>query len=171
MAAPRVAHALNALVPLRRLALGQQEVTRAGHVVVVDAHDRPVAGASVSVEWQTAAEFIQGPKGETNGAGILEFSAPRQGSVTAARVTARKDEYYSGRSVVPVWDLEDPGVLVKIPVCLGQPLMTGIEIGAIVVGLGLTFGGMYMKQKPAELIGEVLFGAAAFTIIYRLSCP
>jgi hypothetical protein len=82
---------------------------------------------------------------------------------------AVRNEDYGITASRPAFEVET-GAYVKIPVCLSQPILTGIEIGAIVAGVGLTLGGMYLKQQPAELVGEILIGAAAFTAIYRLSC-
>jgi len=146
---------MNALmrVPVRR-SLGQGQ---GGQIVVIDANDRPVSGASVTI--------TNGPFGETDRAGIFRMSSVPGGLVS---ITVQKGEY----AVQVTKDASElaSGAYIKIPVCLGQPIVTPVEIGALAVGIGCAIGGVYWKSKPAEVVGEVLIGAAAFTAIYRHSC-
>ena len=142
---------------VRRFSLAQAVVNAPmGHIIVVDAQDRPVSDAEVSAN---------GLDGRTNGRGIYEFPLPATTSVT---ITVRVGDY-AVRTVRPAAEVET-GAYVKIPVCLAQPIVTSIEIGALAVGIGCALAGVYWKAKPAEVIGEVLIGAAAFTAIYRHSC-
>lgn len=127
-----------------------------GHVIVVDANDRSVEGAEVTVGRI---------KGLTDSQGLFLFSNPPSGSV---EVVAKKGNY-GVSSLRPAGEILT-GSYIKIPVCLPEPILTRVEIGVLVAGVGLAIIGMGFKQKYAEVIGEVLVGSAAFTAIYRHSC-
>jgi hypothetical protein len=91
----------------------------------------------------------------------------------AARVIRRstsRPERRIRRARVNAGDRRRDRGYIKIPVCLSQPILTTVEIGALAAGVGLAAVGMAWKQKHAEVVGEVLVGAAAFTAIYRHSC-
>jgi hypothetical protein len=145
---------------VRKFSLAQGRVDAAtGRVIVVDANDRPVPNASVSVN---------GLEGRTDSYGIFNFPLPivtPGGSLTILV----QDDRYSVKTTRPATEVE-VGAYVKIPVCLAQPILTTVELGALAAGIGLATVGMVWKQKHAEIVGEVLVGAAAFTAIYRHSC-
>lgn len=142
-------------IAIRRPFLGQNE---AGRIIVVDANDRPVSGAIVSINNLTRQY-------ETSGFGIVNLTEIPSDLV---QIKVQKDEY----SVQVTKNASDlaAGAYIKIPVCLSQPFVTTVEIGAFVVGIGFAAAGMYWKNQPAQVVGEVLVGAAAFTAIYRHSC-
>lgn len=150
--------------PSRR-ALGQAEDV-AVRIAVVDVDGRPVKGARVSVRLPGSVPEV----GETAGDGtfVVRFAGGHPGS-DRVEVEVEKDGYVVVRSTTMDEGIRGT-IFVQLPVCLPQPILTGVELGSLAAGLALAAAGLYWKLKPAELIGEVLIGAAAFTAIYRHSC-
>lgn len=139
-----------------RLALGQAGTVHA-RIAVVDVNGRPIR-ASVSVNGVAA--------GQTDSGGFAYAQVPTD---RPFHVLVQKDDH------VVVKDFSAPGqevptAYVQIPVCLPQPILTTAEIAALLGAAAMTGAGFYFKTDALKITGEVLFGAAAFTAIYRLSC-
>lgn len=119
-------------------------------VLVSDQSGRPVSGALV-----TSAGSSQ----ETGHDGVALVPASREVRVTYEGMSVSKDVLRSGDTV-----------FVTFPVCVSGPLLKPVDI-ALLAGAGLlTAAGVYWKSDPLKVAGEVIFGASAFTVIYRLSC-
>jgi hypothetical protein len=132
----------------------------------VDVDGRPVKGAHVSVRLPGAVSEV----GETaaDGTFVGRFAGGHPGS---ERVEVEVEKYGYGIVRSATVDEGIRGtIFVQLPVCLPQPILTGVELGSLAAGLALAAAGLYWKVKPAELLGEVLIGASAFTAIYRHSC-
>lgn len=135
-------------------------------VVVTDPRGIPFPGAVVLIQAGTTLS------GKTDSDGVAVFD----GAAVEAQVSRG-----GGQPIVPVritvGDLEtvregplDQTLFVQIPVCAPQPLLTTPELVSFALGAGLVGAGLHWKLNPLQIIGEVLFGAAVFTAVYRHSC-
>jgi hypothetical protein len=61
-------------------------------------------------------------------------------------------------------------LFVHVPVCSPEPFLTNTEIVALLGAAALAGAGFYWKKDVLSVTGQVFFGAAAFTAIYRHSC-
>lgn len=135
-------------------------------VVVTDPRGIPFPGATVLIQAGTPLST----KTDSNGVAVFD------GAAVETQVSRG-----SGQQVVQVritvGDLEtlregplDQTLFVQIPVCAPQPLLTTPELISFALGGGLVAAGLHWKLNPLQIIGEVLFGAAVFTAVYRHSC-
>lgn len=148
------------LVQPFRAALGQ--VAQSFQVVVTDADGRPFGGAVVTINEPG------GVSRPTDSKGIAAFDASE---IARATVSGKVPVVVSGSGFSVKRDLPiDQTGFVAIPVCGPQPIISTPELIALVAGGALTGAGMYFKTGPLQVAGEVLFGAAIFTAVYRHSC-
>lgn len=135
-------------------------------VVVTDAQGVPFRGATVLTLTRTVLSA------KTDSAGVASFD----GDALEAEIPKS-----AGRQIVQVrvtiGDLEtqregplDETLFVQIPVCAPQPFLTTPELISFALGSALVGAGLYWKVNPLQIVGEVLFGAAVFTAVYRHSC-
>lgn len=135
-------------------------------VVVTDPRGIPFRGAGVITQTGTVLSE------KTDSDGIASFD----GDSLEAQLPKS-----SGKQVVQVrvtiGDMEivregplDETLFVQIPVCAPQPLLTASELLSFALGSALVGAGLYWKVTPLQIVGEVLFGAAVFTAVYRHSC-
>ena len=61
-------------------------------------------------------------------------------------------------------------LFVEIPVRGPEAILTPTEIGGLAVGGAAAALGYGFHLKPLEMLGELVFGAIVFTVIYRHSC-
>lgn len=151
--------------PAARRALGQAEAV-AVRIAVVDVDGRPVKGARVLARLPGTVPEV----GETAGDGTFvgRFAGGHPGS---ERVEVEVEKYGYGVIRSATVDEGIRGtIFIQLPVCLPQPILTGVEWGSLAAGVAMTAAGLHWRFKPAELLGEILIGATAFTAIYRHSC-
>jgi hypothetical protein len=147
----------------RARALGQAE--RRFLVAVRDVNGRPVPGAEVRA-------------GAGGGASRTVFTDSRGDAVVAlppggwpVDFTVVYDaKYVTNVAVGAEAAARGDTVFVRIPICVAEPLLTVPELLALGGAAALTGAGFMLKSDILKVTGEVLFGAAAFTAIYRHSC-
>jgi hypothetical protein len=146
------------------LPLGQTRVPF--RVVVVDLRGVAFRGATVVIETPDAL------LGKTDSNGMASFD----GTQIEAQLQRN-----NGKKAVPVrvmiGDLEitrdgplDETLFIQVPLCAPQPFLTTSELITLALGGALVGAGMHLKASPLQVVGEVLFGAAVFTAVYRHSC-
>lgn len=124
-------------------------------VVVVDPRGTPFSDASVTLQGRAMPE-------KTNGAGVATFSSVPLGEVIV--------QIRIGAYVLRARGTTDETLFVTVPVCAPGPFLTGTELVALLLGGAATAGGIFMKKRALEMLGEILIGAGAFTAVYRHSC-
>lgn len=127
-------------------------------VVVTDDHGRPVRGVRVEVTPSGTSDS----GGQTTGSDGVASFAPTASEVT---VTLRVGDLVTRRRA-----RTDETLFVQLPICAPEPLLTKTEIAALLAGGVIAGAGFHWKLEPLQILGEVVFGAAAFTAIYRHSC-
>lgn len=146
---------MKTLLVARPWSMGQAAGGIPLRVMVTDINGRAVAGAEVTA----GAVRLQDA-----GHGLYTGDVP----AGPLRIVVRKGEQLVAKDVAE--SAADSNVYVQIPVCMPQPLLTTAELVALLGAGALTGAGFYWKVDGLKLTGEVLFGAAAFTAIHRLSC-
>lgn len=61
-------------------------------------------------------------------------------------------------------------VFIQLPVRSPEPLVKTTEAVAALLGVALAGVGFGTNIRPLQILGEVVFGAAAFTVVYRQVC-
>lgn len=152
------------LQPAVRFAPGYSlgQVLSAGfQVVVTDPAGRPFR-AIVTLDVPGGAAANTDSSGVATFDGAAAMQATRGGkvpiSIVANGLVIKRE--------VPV----DQTAFIVIPMCAPQPIVTVSELIAFAAGATLVGAGMYLKKSPLQVAGEVLFGAAIFTAVYRHSC-
>jgi hypothetical protein len=123
-------------------------------VVITDPNGLPFPGAEVSIEG--------GVPVRTDSRGVAVFPNPGSGSRTVRIRVEGFDLVREGRGYETLF--------VQVPICAPQVFLTPPEILAVAVGAAMVGAGLYWKLNPVQIVGEILFGAAAFTAVYRHSC-
>lgn len=123
------------------------------HVVVADPRGAPWKGATVTIGDVSRV---------TDGNGVASFE-----SVPAGYIDAR---IKIGEFTVDGKGSSDNTLFVTVPICAEGPLLTNTELVALVTGGALAAGGYYLKKDLLSKVGELVFGASIFTIVYRHSC-
>lgn len=124
-------------------------------VVVVDPRGIPFSGAQVTLQGQSVPQ-------KTNSSGAATFpQAPAGEAVVLVKV---------GDFTVRARGSADETLFVTVPVSAPEPILTAVELGALLLGGVAAIYGVTRKQRTAETVGEVLIGAGIFTIISRHSC-
>lgn len=133
--------------------------------VVVDVNGRPISGAVVRA---SKARTVEAIVTDSDGVASLRLDPSDSDQIpTRARIE------WNGMAIERIITNDETSSLTaffKFPVCARGPIMTTIEIAALVAGAASIGAGVYWKKEPFQVIGEVLVGAAVFTTIYRLSC-
>ncbi len=112
-----------------------------GKVILVDPVGRTFQGVPVSA----------------SGAGPVDLEIKVGDSAFRARVSES--------------DIRAGGTIpVRLPVRAPEPFIRASEVGAGAVGLALSLVGYMEDIAPVQVAGEILFGAAVFTVIYRHAC-
>jgi hypothetical protein len=131
-------------------------------VAIVDRQGKPVPGLDV----RAVSRGSEVAQGTTDDQGDVRLSV-EYGPVD---VVAR----YNGHSLWKTVGQEEVArgetVVFDLPFCVRDPILKPIDIGLLLAAGALTGAGVYWKIQPLTTVGEVIFGATAFTIIYRLSC-
>lgn len=140
--------------PAPRPPLALAQAAPSWSVVVTDPNGLPFPNAEVSIDGGATAR--------TDSHGIAAFPNPGSGSRTVRIRVEGFDLVRQGRG--------DETLFVQVPVCAPQEILTSPEILACALGAALVGAGLYWKVSPLQIVGEVLFGAAAFTAVYRHSC-
>lgn len=135
-----------------RLFLGQAAIPF--KVVLVDTHGTAIEGAHVRLE--------DGQETTTDDAGVATFERAPRGQVNV-EITV------DGLKILKRGDTSE-SLLVGLPICTKPKFLTNTEIIALGAGAALAGAGIYWKADALQVVGEVLFGAGAFTAIYRHSC-
>jgi hypothetical protein len=61
-------------------------------------------------------------------------------------------------------------VFFQLPVRSPEPLLKTTEAVEALIGVALAGVGFGADLRPLQILGEVVFGAAAFTVVYRQVC-
>jgi hypothetical protein len=152
-----------ALIPVRTAMLGQPPSTIT--VAVADPVGRPFHEALVTL-LDAQGGAIAAELTDSSGRATL---APTAGMPASVRVEA-------DGTVIEETVLRDAArrgltIFVRVPVCASQAFLTPVEIGAGMAGVALAGAGFLWKIEPLQVAGELFLGAAAFTAIFRHSCP
>jgi carboxypeptidase family protein len=131
-------------------------------ITVIDRQGKPVQGAHVTL--RRGPEEL-GPV-ETDGNGDARFDAP----AGMYDVIVRYNGHTIWKEATPTQIGRGETIVVEFPFCVRDPILKPVDIGLLLAAGALTAGGMYWKVEPLKVVGEVIFGATAFTVIYRLSC-
>lgn len=126
-------------------------------VVVTDFSGKPVEGAEVQ-----SGQERQITNG--NGMAFLEYTSPNQ------EVVALYEDLVASASVGDVDLSRGDTVFINFPVTIPGPLLRPIDLAILGGAAALTLAGIHYKSDALKTVGEVVFGAGAFGIIYRLSC-
>lgn len=124
-------------------------------VVVVDPRGTPFSDAAVTLQGQTVPV-----KTDSNGVALFP-SAPAGDATVQVKI---------GDFILKARGSTDQTLFVSVPICAPGPLLTGTEIVALLLGGVAAVSGLVYKKRAAEMLGEVLVGAAVFNAIYRNSC-
>jgi hypothetical protein len=127
-------------------------------VSVSDARGNPFPGVRIEISAAGGGKI----SGTTDASGIAAFPSLPPGDFEAVF-------YYDGMSLRRK-GRSDETLFVEIPVCAPAPLLTKTEIASLAAGSLLAGAGFLWKLEVLTVVGEVVFGAAAFTAIYRHSC-
>jgi hypothetical protein len=132
---------------------------------VADHHGRPVRGASVEVLPSGGLPL----RATTDSYGVARVAFESEisdGTPVTVHVTYGpyeiRQEYRASEG--------QTGVFMRLPVCVSEPLITTAEAVALALGAAITLAGFVWKQEAAKIGGEILAGAAVFTLVYRHSC-
>lgn len=131
-------------------------------VTVVDRQGKPAGGAKVTA-YSGGKEVSSA---ETNGQGdalLPVWMGPYDISVAYNGHTLWKEA--TSKQVA-----RGETIFVELPFCVRDPIIKPVDIALIAAAGALAGAGLYWKIKPLTMAGEVVFGATAFSIIYRLSC-
>jgi hypothetical protein len=146
-------------VPLRMgwapapLALAQAAPTPF-KVVVIDVRGNGFRGVQVTLS--------DGQTTVTDSEGIATFLTPPRGEVDVTLT-------FDGLTIVRRSNTNQ-SLFVDLPMCGTPKFVNNTEIIALVVG-GVTAGvGTYWKLDALSTVGEIIVGAALFTVIYRHAC-
>lgn len=150
------------LVPVRLARAGLGDGFPAGlaagsplTVVVVDPRGTPFKDAKVTLQGQAMPV-------STDSDGIATFSnIPPGDAVVQVKVAG---------FVMKARGSTDATLFVTVPVCAPGPILTPVEIGAILFGGAAVIYGISNKQRAIELLGELVAGASIFSSLYRASC-
>lgn len=145
-------------VPLRMgwtpapLSLGQ--VPLPFKVVAIDVRGNGFRGVQVTLsDGQTAL---------TDSEGVATFLTPPKGEVDA---TLSID----GFTVIRRGNTNQ-SLFVDLPICGIPKFINNTEITALIVGGAMAGAGTYWKIDAISTVGEIIVGAALFTVIYRHAC-
>ncbi len=131
-------------------------------VTVVDTSGRYIPGADV--------------KGYSRGEVVAEGLTDSHGDVLLPLNSGPYDiaVNYKGHSIWKVATYEAVAhgetIFIQFPMCVTDPIVKPMDLALLGISVGLVGAGMYWKVAPLKTVGEIVFGAAAFGFIYRLSC-
>lgn len=143
------------LVPLRLAGSWLSQGALPLTVVVVDPRGTPFVDAEVTLQGRATPE-------KTNSSGIATFH-----DVPAGDAIVQVD--VSG-FVMKARGTTDQTLFVTVPVCAPGPILTPVEIGAILLGGAAVVYGISKKLRALEMAGELVAGASIFSSLYRASC-
>lgn len=148
----------------RPLPLGQA-LPASFRVVVTDPRGVPFRDAQVSIGAQGSLSARTDSSGMAafDAAGVAREAAGGANSRFPVRITI------GDLSLVRDGSL-DQTLFVQIPMCSPQPFLTLPELISFAAGSAFIGAGLKWKVGPLQVVGEVLFGAAIFTAVYRHSC-
>lgn len=141
-----------------RFAVSMGQAPAIFRVVVTDDYGRAISGVRVEVS-PSGAPDAGGQVTDADGIASFSTTAPE------ATVTLRIGELVTRRRA-----RTDETLFVQLPICAPEPFLTKTEIAALIFGTAVAGAGFHWKIEPLQIVGEVVFGAAAFTAIYRHSC-
>lgn len=163
-----IAHAYVPVRPLlfgpRPLSLGQS-MPASFRVVVTDPRGVPFRDAQVTIGAQGSLSARTDSSGIAvfDGLGVAREVPGSLNSMFPVRIT------FGDLSLVRDGSL-DQTLFVQIPMCAPQPLLALPELISFAAGTAFIGAGLKWKIRPLQVVGEVLFGAAIFTAVYRHSC-
>lgn len=143
------------LVPVRLAGASLSQAGESLVVVVVDPRGTPFSGAQVTLQGFAMP-------GVTNGSGIATFTGVPAGDVVATVKVAGFSLRARGST--------DQTLFVTVPVCAPGPILTPVEIAAILLGGTAVVFGISKKLRALEMAGELVAGASIFSSLYRASC-
>lgn len=138
------------------------EVLSGTVVNVIDRQGRPVKGVKV-------AAFDHGKQvaqGETNSDGDVVFGIQNGPYDIAA--TYEGHALWKEASAKQVSRGET--IVFELPFCVNDAILKPMDLALLTAAGAMAGAGVYWKIQPLTMAGEVVFGAAMFSIIYRLSC-
>ena len=152
--------------PYRLVRLGQTRLPPAAvQVSVVDRQGRPVTDAQVAL-------FDKSPVAQAKGA--TDSKGDANLNVGAAVGPYNISVSYEGHTFWQTANAEQVArsetIVFELPFCVNDAILKPIDLALLAAAGALAGSGVYFKIQPLTTAGEVVFGAAMFSIIYRLSC-
>jgi hypothetical protein len=123
-------------------------------VVVIDVRGNGFRGVLVTLS--------DGQTSVTDSEGVATFLTPPRGEVDATLTI-------DGLTIVRRSNTSQ-SLFVDLPICGTPKFVNNTEIIAIVVGGAMAGAGTYWKVGAISTVGEIIVGAALFTMIYRHAC-
>lgn len=159
-----------AMRPYRLVRLGQNlppgavlvDVLKGTLVSVVDRQGRPIEGAEV-VAYDNNKQVSQAKTNDKGDALLNIALGPYDISVTYGGHI-----FWQTASAKQVARSET--IMFELPFCVNDAILKPIDLALLAAAGALAGSGVYFKIQPLTMAGEVVFGAAMFSIIYRLSC-
>lgn len=153
-------------VPYRPIRLGQSQLPPSSvQVSVVDRQGRPVQDAQVSLFGNSP---VAEAKGATDSKGDALLNVGSAVGPYNVSVSYQGHTFWQEASTKQIARSET--IMFELPFCVQDAILKPIDLGLLAAAGALAGSGVYFKIQPLTTAGEVVFGAAMFSIIYRLSC-
>lgn len=138
------------------------DVLKGTLVSVIDHQGRPVVDVKVSA-YDNGKEVSSAQTNSHGDALLPVWNGPYDISISYDGHTMWKEA--SAKQVA-----RGETIIFDLPFCIRDAIIKPIDIGLLLAAGALAGSGVYFKVQPLTVAGEVVFGAAVFSIIYRLSC-
>lgn len=152
------------LQPYRpRLGIAVENISGSGlQVSVIDRQGRPVK--DVDLKAYDNGREVGALKTDPDGDAVFPIS------IGPFDISATYEGHLLWKEATPKQIARGETIVFELPFCVNDAILKPMDLGLLAAAGALAGAGVYFKVQPLTMAGEVVFGAAMFSIIYRLSC-
>lgn len=119
--------------------------------------------------FENAAVFIDGSPATTGASGNVDIPLDGLGR-RQHEIVVEANGIRASKSISDNEARSGNALFFQLPMRAPEPFVKTTEAIAALLGVALAGIGYGANMKPLQILGEVVFGAAAFTVVYRQVC-